>query len=293
MSEYTVEVNVAEWVKKAREQPRTYQRRQIIEVTLKTIAMIAPLSRELFLKGGLLMGLAYHSPRQSMDIDLTATLVPQNDSDDRIRKLLDETFPHAAAVLGYADLIVRTHSVRCQPKKTPFTKAQFPALQLKITSARRGTPQEQTLEEGKTPVTIDVDISFNEPPLQQFQIIKLTGGQKLFAYSLIDLVAEKYRAILQQIRRKRYRPQDVYDLNRLITKERMDVGIQAKILIALKEKCRARGIEPTPEAFDEPEIRRRSSANWQSLNLEVDKAPEFDPCFLRVATFYHNLPWQN
>ena len=293
MSRYTVEVNVAAWVEKAREQSGTYQRRQTIEVTLNTIAMIAPLNRNLFLKGGLLMGLAYHSPRQTMDIDLTAALAPRNDSDERIRKLLDDTFPHAATELGYVDLIVKTHSVKCRPKKTPFTDAQFPALELKITSAKRGTSQERILEEGKTPFTIDVDISFNEPPLQEIQIMKLTGGQELFAYSLIDLVAEKYRAILQQIPRRRSRPQDIYDLSRLITQEKMDIGIQAKILVALKEKSRARGIEPTRGAFDDPEIRRRSGANWQSLDLEIDEVPEFDPCFLRVATFYHNLPWQN
>ena len=73
----------------------------------------------------------------------------------------------------------------------------------------------------------------------------------------------------------------------------MDVGTQVKILAALKEKSRARGIEPIRDAFDEPEIRRRSSANWQSLTLEVDEVPEFDPCFLRVVTFYRNLPWQS
>ena len=56
------------------------------------------------------MGLAYHSPRQTMDIDLTAALAPRNDSDERVRKLLDDKFPHAATALGYADLIVKTHS---------------------------------------------------------------------------------------------------------------------------------------------------------------------------------------
>ena len=292
MSEYTVKVNLAAWVEKAREQSGTYQRRQTIEIALNTIAMISPLNKKLFLKGGLLMGFAYHSPRQTMDIDLTAALAPRNDSAERIRKLLDKTFPHTAAVLGYPNLIVKTHSVKCQPK-TPFTDAKFPALKLKITSAKRGTSQEHVLKEGKTSFTIDMDISFNEPPLCQIQIMKLTGGQELLVYSLIDLVAEKYRAILQQIPRRRSRPQDIYDLNRLITQETMDISTQAKILVALKEKSRARGIEAIRDAFDEPEIKRRASANWQSLDLEVDELPEFDPCFLRVATFYRNLPWQS
>ena len=35
------------------------------------------------------MGLAYHSPRQTMAIDLMAALTPANDSDEQILKLFD------------------------------------------------------------------------------------------------------------------------------------------------------------------------------------------------------------
>ena len=40
---------------------------QTIEIVLNSIALITPLNVEMFLKGGILMGLAYDSPRQTSD----------------------------------------------------------------------------------------------------------------------------------------------------------------------------------------------------------------------------------
>ena len=198
MSDPIFKVNVEEWVERARPNPVAYQWRQTAEITLNAIAMTAPLQTKMFLKGGILMGLAYDSRRQTIDIDLTTNLVPEGDVGDKVRKLLDSMFPRAAAALGYAGLIVKTHSVKPQPKAR-FPDANFPALKLKIASAKRGTAEEKALQEGKTPVVIDVDISFNEP-LRQIQLLELTGGQELRAYGLVDLIAEKYRAILQRVR---------------------------------------------------------------------------------------------
>ena len=197
MSDPIVNVNVAEWVERARADPVAYQQRQTVEITLNAIARTAPLKVEMFLKGGILMGLAYDSPRQTTDIDLTTALAVEGGVGDEVRKLLDSEFPRAAAALGYADLILKTHSAKLLPKGK-FPDAKYPALKLKIASAKRGTTQEKTLQEGKIPVAIDVDISFNEP-LPQIQVLELTGGQELRAYGLVDLIAEKYRAMLQQV----------------------------------------------------------------------------------------------
>ena len=287
MSDPVLKINVKEWVERIKADPITYQQRQTVEITLNTIARTS--GREMFLKGGILMGLAYESPRQTTDIDLTTALAPEEGVGDRVRKLLDSTFPRAGAALGYADLIVKTHSVTLRPRAI-FPEANFPALKLKIASAKRGTEQEKALEEGKAPVVIDADISFNEP-LPQIQVLELTGGQKLFAYGLADLIAEKYRAILQQVPRNRYRPQDVYDLDRLIARDEIDDALQVQIQAALVEKCAARQIEPTQASLDNPEIKRRSGAEWRSMELELGDVPDFEVCYARVSEFYRNLPW--
>ena len=292
MSDLIFKVNVAKWVEKAKADPVAYQQRQAVEITLNAIARTAPLKAKMFLKGGILMGLAYDSPRQTTDIDLTTALEVEGNVGDEVRKLLDSEFPRAAAELGYADLIVKTHSVKHLPKGK-FPNANFPALKLKIASAKRRTPQERAIWEGKaSDVMIDVDISFNEP-LPQIQVLKLTGGQDLRAYGLVDLIAEKYRAMLQQVPRRRRRPQDVYDLDRLIARNEIDEDLQAQILNALVEKCQARQLKPMSASLDNPEIKKRAGAAWQSMKLELGEVPDFEECFACVAEFYRNLPWQN
>lgn len=237
MSEHFLEIDVSAWVEESHNDSHVYQQRQTIEIVLNTIAMTDPLNRKMFLKGGLLMGLAYRSPRLSMDIDLTTTLETTSQTPEKLREKLNQGFPKAVAILGYTDMIVQIHSIKQYPRKMTISTATFPALKLKITSAKCNTHQEITLQRGKTSnVIIEMDISFNEPLLEQIQIIKLTNEYELLAYGLVDLVAEKYRAVLQQIPCRRRRPQDIYDLNRLIQHEMIDDDSNARILDAIREK---------------------------------------------------------
>ena len=291
MSDPTLkEVDVAEWVNKAKADTVTYQQRQTVEITLNAIAMIPPLQAQLYLKGGTLMGLAYDSPRHTTDIDLTTTLAAGSDVADRVRSQLDLTFPRVAAALGYADLVVKTHSVTTWPKKNFPAGATWPALTLKIGSAKRGTAQERALQTGQASVVIGADISFNEP-LLHIQVLELTGGQELLAYGLVDLMAEKYRAILEQVTRNRYRRQDVYDLDWLIVRNEIDDGVQEQILAALRAKCQEHQIVPTRDSLDNPEIKKRAGAYWQTMEQELEEVPDFEGCFTRVSEFYRNLPW--
>ena len=290
MSDHILKVDVAKWVNRAGSDPVAYQQRQTVEVTLNAIAMAAPLNVEMFLKGGILMGLAYESPRHTIDIDLTTALAPGPSVAEQVRKLLDSTLPQAAAELGYDNLIIKVHSVKSQPTAN-IADAKFPALQLKIASAKRGTTQEKALQKHLPRVVVNADISFNEP-LMQIQVLNLTGGRDLRAYGLCDLIAEKYRALLQQVPRKRNRPQDVYDLDRLIAAHEVDNALQAQILEALIAKCQARRIKPARASLDNTEIKERAGAAWDSMKLEIGEVPEFEGCFARVSGLYRNLPWR-
>ena len=109
------------------------------------------------------------------------------------RALLNDALPRAAAALGYADLVARTQSIKRLPSGR-FKQAQFPALQIKVGYALHGERQEAKLADGKASDTVEIDISFNEPP-PRIQILSMTGGRELRAYSLISLVAEFYEAL--------------------------------------------------------------------------------------------------
>ena len=139
---------------------------------------------------------------------------------------------------------------------------------------------------------IKVEISFNEPS-PQIQILELNDGQELGAYSLVDLIAEKYRALLQQPQRNRQRRQDVYDLDWLIGHNKIDDECCTQILRALVIKSHARKVYPTPESLENPEIKERAGAAWDTMEIELGKLPDFDDCFARVREFYRNLPWDS
>ncbi len=290
MSDDPHAIDVTAWVRRASQDPVAYRQRQAIEIILNAIALAAPLNAKLFLKGGILLGLAYESPRQTTDVDLTATFSADEGIDQWMMTLLNSAFPQAAASLGYADLVVRAQSVRRLPSQRIFTTAEFPALKLKIAFAIRGTNEEQALISGMASSVIDVDISFNEP-MKHVQVLRLTGGRELLSYGLMEIAVEKYRALLQQKFRNRSRRQDVYDLDLLIRQGMKDKVVLGDLLQTLLEKCAARQIVPYRESLDDEEIKDRAGRDWNTMHLELDDLPEFEGCYRRVSEFYRALPW--
>ena len=227
--------------------------------------MTVPLNTNLVLKGGILLGLAYGSPRQTTDIDLTAAFAADRDIGHRIGELLNTAFPRAAASLGYADLVVRTQSASRRPKHN-FVQAEFPALKLKIAYVR---PRHERAEGAKRRNSLKRDRSryLIHEPLNHLQLLQLTGGQELFAYGLVELVAEKYRALLQQVPRNRYRRQDVYDLDVLIPDILADGIAPRDILEALREKCYARDVDPDRQSLDNTAVKNRAGRDWNTMEL--------------------------
>ena len=107
----------------------------------------------------------------------------------------------------------------------------------------------------------------------------IADGELLTAYSLVDLIAEKYRVTFQQIPGNRYRRQEIYDLSFLILNPKLNDEVKAKILITLINKRQARDINLSPGSIDEPEIRLFSDSEWDTLKLEFGEIPDFNSCF--------------
>nr|WP_319515781.1 nucleotidyl transferase AbiEii/AbiGii toxin family protein [uncultured Cohaesibacter sp.] len=292
MSETTLEIDIPAWVNKAEGDPVTLLQRQATEVILTAIAMTSPLNEKLVLKGGLLMGLAYDSPRQTSDIDLSAALLPEDGIGEKICAMLDEAYPMSAAELGYVDLIIKTHSVKPHPNKTIFGTANCPAIEMKVGFAEKDSNEHKAIEKKRPPNSIiKIDISFNEQ-LHQTQILELTDGPKLLAYGLSEIIAEKYRAMLQQVKRNRYRRQDVYDLNILIQHDAIDKDMKAQILEAFLDKARSRDLDPDKHSLQSEEVKQRSASEWHTMALEIGDLPDFEETFATVVSFYESLPWE-
>lgn len=284
--------SISDWVEIAKADPETYLERQATEVFLSTIGSLEAYNEHIFLKGGILMGVVYQSPRNTGDIDLSTTIKAELGVADELAAELDKAFPSICAELGYPDLLCAVQSIKTYPKGEAFPKNDGPSIKLKIGYAKQGSPQEKNFLLKKSSTVLEVDISFNEP-IGDFQVVIFEGSeQEIHAYSLLSLIAEKFRALLQQEKRNRHRRQDVYDLHSLTSRFSLDDEERARLLDILVEKCTARGITPNRDSLSQKEIIRRAEADWDTLELEVENLPEFSTCFKAANSLYISLPWK-
>ena len=292
MSDPGIIIDIGQWVRGAAGATRRH--REITQIILHAIATTPSLHDVLYLKGGVFMGLVYDSMRHSADVDFSIanTIEPDESAGSDYQKILEAFDPalrRAAAECGYPETVLQIQTVRGKPENR-FPDADFPGVKINIGYADRNSRQHEQLLKGRASNVVTLDISFNEA-IGEIQILKITDGNTFLAYSLIDMIAEKYRALLQQPHRDREREQDVYDLDILIRDPDLDDLAQHKVLKTLVRKCKSRIPPPGPESMDEPDIERRARANWDTIRLEIGNLPDFDECFERVRIFYRELPW--
>ncbi len=190
-----ISVEIAEWIDKAKADPKAYLERQATEVFLTALGMTKPYAHEFYLKGGVLMGVVYDSPRQTGDIDFTAMSDPNPGIADEIKEMINANLPRASAELGYPDLMCAIQSSRYYPSTKMFPKASGPALKIHAGYAKRDSPQQKGFERGKASDILEIDISFREP-VNAIQLVSLGDKSgEIHAYSLGDLIAEKLRAL--------------------------------------------------------------------------------------------------
>lgn len=284
-------VDIKKWVDKAKQDPTVYIERQASEIILSAIGSIPGYRNHIFLKGGILMALFYDSPRATADIDFTTDMVASPTLGEELRGALDKELPRSAARLGFPDLVLRVQTVKERPRTFRSAELRFPALYVTIAYARRGSGAERHLQNGQGLHVIELEVSFNEP-VHAIEIVRLgEGGPEFSAYAVTDLIAEKFRALLQQPLRNRNRRQDVYDIAYLVKCFPPDADERAEILLSFLKKCAARDITPTIDSISNPEVKSRAQAEWDTLEQELAEVPDFDECFSAVEELYRALPW--
>jgi len=285
-----VDVDVRAWVEASRADPTRYRDRQVTEIILGAIGLAPSLAKKLVLKGGTVMALAFKSTRVTGDVDFTSMAEPAGLT-EKITSELNELLPQAAIKLGYLDLLCRVQTVEKMPRAENFEGHAFPALRVRIGSAKRGTAEAARLAEGKASRVLDVEISFRDH-VYNFQELNLMGaGVAVRAFTIHELIAEKFRALLQQPVRKRNRRQDVYDIAFLIDDHDFSGDDKATILATLIEKCRSRGIDAKQDSMDNPEVKKRAQVDWETLALEIGDLPPFEERFALMCDLYVSLPW--
>lgn len=285
-----VDVDLKGWVEAAANDPVLYRDRRVTEILLTAIGLAPTLKDALVLKGGTLMALAFDSRRLTGDVDFTALLGPDG-FETPLTEELNALLPKAAIQLGHLDLVCRVQSVKKMPRAQNFADHDFPALRVRIGSALRGTPEEKHLVGGQAARVLDMEISFRDQVYTDQTLQLSDAGVAIRAFTLHELIAEKFRALLQQPIRNRYRRQDVYDIAYLIDAHPFEDADRKIIHETLIEKCASRDIHPGPHSLEAEEVVRRAEADWESLALELADLPPFEERFALVAGLYRSLPW--
>lgn len=278
------------WVDGAADDPPEQEIRRVIRIIVHAVSSNQELQQLMVIKGGVLLAAAYHTGRHTRDVDFsTSKLAGEVDMESLCEKL-DEAVETSATLLDDS-LDCRVQSKRLQP---PGPDATYPTLRVRVGYAERGSKAHPRLRQGKSPHTVLVDLSFNES-LGDPVKLNIEESGELRAYSLVDQVAEKYRAVIQQQSRYRTRErrQDAYDIYQVLQQGYLDSLEERRLLVrAIRTTCKSRGVSVSADAILAPEIRQRSRKEYNQLQDEIDgELVDFDTMFDRIAEFFAALPW--
>lgn len=283
------QTSISEWVDTA--EPKELPFRQAVHIVLIAISGNKFLKSSMIMKGGILLALGYKSYRYTRDIDFSTPATLEEFDQEDFRERLDESLAYAVERLDYG-LNCKIQSIKQEPAGDG---ASFPTIKTTIGYAYKDNPRtHKRLLAGNSSSVIKLDYSLNEP-VGSIDYFSLDDGN-IQVYDIVELVAEKFRALLQQEVRKRVRAQDLYDLYHIFQVAEADFSsdVMKKILQRLVTKAEARDLFLTPESMSSEEIVRRSREGYEvSLPSMIEgDLPPFDEIYSQVDAFYRSLPWE-
>ncbi|GLQ89152.1 nucleotidyl transferase AbiEii/AbiGii toxin family protein [Dyella flagellata] len=285
------DIELREWVSGA-QTTRDLHFRQAIHTIVTAMTLDAELAEMSYMKGGILLAIRYHSPRYTTDIDFSTPTGYSQEEQEKLLGRLSKGLALASERLEY-DIECRIQSAKPEPRPKPEFRVLWINLKVGIGYALRGTKDHIKLMSGQCTTAIQMDYSFDER-VPTNDIFELDSDQCLRVYALTTLVAEKYRALLQQVIRRRARRQDIYDLNFLLRSFNLTSReCRTEILSALRIKAEDREVEISRDAMASQEVRERAAQEYEHLADELSEGelPDFDESFDNVRAYFESLPW--
>lgn len=264
--------------------------RQAVHTLLHAISITEALQSSMIMKGGILLALGYRSERYTGDIDFSTQQTLAEFDIESFREKLEEGLVYAVEELGYGlDCLIQKIK-----QKPPREDATFPTITVTIGYAYKSDVRlHKRLQKGMSTQTIKIDYSLNES-VGDFEFFELDGGHTVRVYDTVEIISEKFRALLQQEVRNRVRAQDLYDLYYILDVCSLsdDKALSAIILKRLIEKSASRNLGVSAESMSNPEIRSRSAAGYKDLvSLVEEKLLPFEQVYDEVESYYRSLPW--
>lgn len=238
-------------------------RKYVQYLILQGISDNNSLRSSLVFKGGNALEFFHLPNRSTVDLDFSF-IEPSTDIPAlvaSIRQQLDAAINSRTDGFG---TILRVQNLRQNPRGAHITR---PTLRASVAYAFADQPtQVARLLNGEPGANIvPVEMTVNEI-VCDWTSVSIEGSQKLLLVATReDIVAEKLRAILQQVSRNRYRSQDILDIASIVRQERADKISTSLVSSFLIRKCEAREIVATRSAFRDPEIASRSQTQYADL----------------------------
>ena len=281
------ELDFAEWVKRS-ENSADAAFRQAVHTLMLAISRADSLQTHMIFHGGLLLAIRFQGIRHTKDIDFVTSDKRSQLDEERFVAYLNEELAVACENLPYG-LDCRIQSYRVKP---PGENRNFQSLKIGMGYAYKGASGHRKLMKGESPMVIEIDYSFNEVN-QQIDTLQLVDGGKILAYSLPDLVGEKYRAMIQQKSRNRRRRQDAFDIYWLLKSGYLeDSSLKIRVHRSLLMKAESRQLAVNKNSLADEEIIKRSKDEYATLADEIDgELPPFEEVYTVVRNYYESLPW--
>ncbi|WP_457809508.1 nucleotidyl transferase AbiEii/AbiGii toxin family protein [Kushneria sp. EE4] len=268
--------------------------KKVVHTVLLAISNDSDLSESMVMKGGVLMGISYRSERFTTDIDFSTKSKISSMSEKELRERLDRSLEAVIPDLMY-EIKAKVQSIEVKPRM----ESTFPSYKIKIgyASQRQASVLRQ-LERGQSPKTLSIDYSFNEET-GSVQELTIDGDEddSIKVYSLVSMIAEKIRSILQQVVRDRSRRQDIYDLYLLVsnyaTKNKVEMQ---EVLETLFAKSEGKGIEEflNQQGISDPRVVEASRKDYLDMSDEISgELPDFDEAYEVIRLYFEDLPWQS
>jgi predicted nucleotidyltransferase component of viral defense system len=233
-------------------------------------------------KGGNALHFIHGNPRSTVDLDFTVDGDLPDDSSE-ITALLNAALK---AIQARTNVKARCQSIKRRP---PGADKILPTYCVKICFQLPGDRYYQNFEERKQlSEVVEVEISFNDVVCEVVLWKPHPQIAPLRSCSLEDIIAEKLRALLQQIPRKRSRPQDVFDIASQIRASGPKLNL-SKISAFLKQKADARHILPSKSAYNE-DVRSRAASGYEAeIGVQTRSLIPFDEAWEEVLTLIGQL----
>ena len=249
--------------------------RRAIAAVLDSISQDDALFSNHVLKGGLSLQLVFGSPRRSDDLDFNAVHPTASEITDSTTHRLLQFYERLDDVLART---AEKHAFRKLKTTRQKLSKEIPTLMTDI---------EYATEEGDSG-NIKLQLTLSEIVCDT--MVDSSNGVQIHSASVEDILAEKLKALLQQVTRDKVRSSDVFDVWFFTTQSKIEVDPARVTQYLLEKKKQWRTMPPLAKGqFRRKSVVQHSAEEYADLSDQLPPSFELVPfreayeCILRFV----------